>query len=54
VLTPHLAGMTQESRKRMGAAAAEETLRMLAGERPKNFVNPEVWNRFNERRSQDR
>jgi len=45
VLTPHLAGMTQESRRRMGAAAAEETLRMLAGERPKNFVNPEAWNR---------
>jgi len=43
VLTPHLAGMTQESRRRMGAAAAEETLRMLAGEKPKNFVNPEVW-----------
>jgi D-3-phosphoglycerate dehydrogenase len=54
VLTPHLAGMTQESRKRMGTIAAEETLRMLAGERPLNFVNPEVWNRFNERRSQDR
>jgi D-3-phosphoglycerate dehydrogenase / 2-oxoglutarate reductase len=54
VLTPHLAGMTQESRKRMGAAAAEETLRMLAGERPKNFVNPEVWSKFNERRPQDR
>jgi D-3-phosphoglycerate dehydrogenase len=49
VLTPHLSGMTQESRKRMGAAAAEETLRMLAGERPKNFVNPEIWNRFQER-----
>jgi D-3-phosphoglycerate dehydrogenase len=43
VLTPHLAGMTQESRKRMGAAAAEETLRMLAGEKPRNFVNPEIW-----------
>ena len=54
ILTPHLAGMTQESRKRMGAAAAEETLRMLAGERPKNFVNPEVWEKFNERRSQNR
>ncbi|HLX82202.1 MAG TPA: NAD(P)-dependent oxidoreductase [Burkholderiales bacterium] len=54
VLTPHLAGMTQESRKRMGVAAAEETLRMLAGEPPKNFVNPEAWNRINERRSQDR
>jgi phosphoglycerate dehydrogenase-like enzyme len=46
--------MTQESRKRMGAAAAEETPRMLAGERPRNLVNPEVWNRFHERRSQNR
>ena len=40
-LTPHLAGMTVESRARMSVAAAEEVLRMLAGERPKNFVNPE-------------
>ena len=54
VLTPHLAGMTQESRKRMGAAAAQETLRMLAGERPRNFVNPEVWDKFHGRRSQHR
>jgi D-3-phosphoglycerate dehydrogenase len=54
VLTPHLAGATQESRKRMGAAAAEDTLRMLAGERPRNLVNPEAWSRFSERRSQDR
>ena len=54
VLTPHLSGMTQESRKRMGTMAAEETLRMLAGERPVNFVNPEAWDRINERRSQNR
>ena len=58
VLTPHLSGMTQESRKRMGTAAAEETLRMLAGERPKNFVNPEVWGsfqgRFHEQRPENR
>ncbi|MBC7803261.1 MAG: hydroxyacid dehydrogenase [Candidatus Parcubacteria bacterium] len=53
VLTPHLAGMTQESRKRMGAAAAEETLRMLSGEPPKNFVNPEVWEKFHERRPEN-
>ena len=53
VLTPHLSGMTQESRKRMGATAAEETLRMLAGERPINFVNPEVWRKFLERRSEN-
>lgn len=51
VLTPHLAGMTQESRKRMGAAAAEETLRMLAGKAPKNFVNPEVWEKIHARNS---
>jgi D-3-phosphoglycerate dehydrogenase / 2-oxoglutarate reductase len=42
VLTPHLSGMTQESRARMSVAAAEEMLRMLAGTRPKNLVNPEV------------
>ena len=41
VLTPHLSGMTEESRARMGVAAAEEMLRMLAGQAPKNFVNPE-------------
>jgi D-3-phosphoglycerate dehydrogenase len=42
VLTPHLSGMTRESRARMGVAAAEEMLRMLAGERPRNWVNPQV------------
>jgi D-3-phosphoglycerate dehydrogenase len=41
ILTPHLSGMTRESRARMSVAAAEEMLRMLAGEPPKNFVNPE-------------
>jgi D-3-phosphoglycerate dehydrogenase len=45
VLTPHLAGTTRESRKRVGVAAAEETLRMLAGQAPGNFVNPEIWQR---------
>lgn len=40
VLTPHLSGMTMESRARMSVAAAEEVLRMLAGERPHNWVNP--------------
>ncbi len=40
ILTPHLAGMTVESRARMGIAAAEEMLRMLAGKNPKNWVNP--------------
>src|ERR1043166_8816367 len=42
ILTPHLSGMTVESRSRMGVAAAEEMLRMLAGEAPRHFVNPQA------------
>jgi len=44
ILTPHLAGMTRESRARMSVAAAEELVRMLSGEQPKNFVNPQAAN----------
>lgn len=43
VLTPHLAGNTAAARARASVMAAQEMLRMLAGERPKNFVNPEAW-----------
>ncbi|MDW8468662.1 MAG: NAD(P)-dependent oxidoreductase [Burkholderiales bacterium] len=46
LLTPHLSGMTVESRRRMGRAAAEATLAMLAGERPPHLVNPDVWPKF--------
>ena len=44
LLTPHLAGSTRESRARAAVRAADELLRMLAGERPRNLVNPEAWN----------
>ena len=40
MLTPHLAAVTRESRARASVAAAEEMLRMLAGKRPLNLVNP--------------
>ena len=43
LLTPHLAGSTRESRARASVRAADETLRMLAGEKPLNLVNPEAW-----------
>jgi D-3-phosphoglycerate dehydrogenase len=43
VLTPHLAGGTIASRSRASVAAAAEMQRMLSGQRPHNFVNPEVW-----------
>ena len=46
ILTPHLAAVTQESRARASVAAAEEMLRMLAGQRPQNFVNPESWEKI--------
>jgi D-3-phosphoglycerate dehydrogenase len=42
ILTPHLAGGTIASRARASIAAAGEMLRMLAGERPINLVNPEA------------
>ena len=51
ILTPHLSAMTRESRGRMGVLAAEETLRMLAGERPRHLVNPQVWEAFKLRSS---
>lgn len=51
ILTPHLAGSTRESRARASVRAADEMLRMLAGEKPLNLVNPEAWDA---RRPQDR
>jgi len=51
ILTPHLAGSTHESRARASVRAADELLRMLAGKKPKNLVNPEAWNA---RRPEDR
>ncbi|MCX7140020.1 MAG: hydroxyacid dehydrogenase [Proteobacteria bacterium] len=43
VLTPHLAGLSLESMQRMSVIAAEDVLRILAGDKPVNFFNPEVW-----------
>jgi D-3-phosphoglycerate dehydrogenase len=46
ILTPHLAAVTKESRARASVAAADEMLRILAGERPRNLVNPEAWDKM--------
>ena len=51
VLTPHLAGMSVESMRRMSVVAAEDALRILAGEKPVNFFNPEVWPAAQKRRA---
>ncbi|GLS28571.1 D-3-phosphoglycerate dehydrogenase [Mesorhizobium albiziae] len=49
VVTPHMAGITEESMMRMGTGAAAETLRVLAGELPVNLRNPEVVERYRAR-----
>lgn len=43
ILTPHMAGITKESMLRMGQQVVVETRKILAGEQPENFCNPEVW-----------
>jgi D-3-phosphoglycerate dehydrogenase len=42
ILTPHMAGVTEEAMMRMAQDAAEDILRALRGERPKYPVNPAV------------
>jgi len=46
ILTPHMAGITEESMLRMGQGVVRETRRILAGEKPTNFCNPEVWDKY--------
>ncbi len=43
VLTPHVASATIESRSMMATMAAENLVAGLAGEKPPNLVNAEVW-----------
>lgn len=49
ILTPHMAGITEESMARMGIGAAEEVLRVLRGELPKELRNPEAVARYRAR-----
>lgn len=39
LLTPHAAGLTVQSMKRMSLGTAEEVRRLLAGQQPRNLVN---------------
>lgn len=42
LITPHMAGITEESMARMGVGAAQEVVRALSGGLPANLCNPEV------------
>lgn len=50
LLTPHAAGLSREAVLRMSTGAAEEVVRILRGEQPRNFVNPEAWKASRARR----
>ena len=45
ILSPHIAGLTDEALRGMALSAAEQILQALRGERPPHLVNPEVWGR---------
>lgn len=49
ILTPHMAGITEESMLRMGQGVVMETRRILAGEKPLNFCNPAAWQYYRAR-----
>jgi D-3-phosphoglycerate dehydrogenase len=52
ILTPHAAGLTRESVTEMSRISTEEVVRILHGDRPVNFINPEAWQAARERRHQ--
>jgi D-3-phosphoglycerate dehydrogenase len=49
IITPHMAGITEESMMRMGVGAAGEALLVLAGKLPVNLRNPEVVDHYRRR-----
>lgn len=44
VTVPHIGSATQETRRAMAGRAIENLVRGLRGERPRDLVNPAVWN----------
>ncbi|CAN7623789.1 hydroxyacid dehydrogenase [Mesorhizobium sp. LjNodule214] len=49
IITPHMAGITEESMMRMGVGAAGEALLVLANKMPVNLRNPEVVQQYRRR-----
>jgi D-3-phosphoglycerate dehydrogenase len=43
VMSPHIAGATEEAAERCAVQAAEQIIDVLAGRRPAHLANPEVW-----------
>ncbi|MGO4834618.1 dehydrogenase, partial [Rhizobiaceae sp. 2RAB30] len=49
IVTPHMAGITEESMMRMGTGAAEEAIRVLSGQLPANLRNPDALEHYHRR-----
>jgi D-3-phosphoglycerate dehydrogenase len=43
LLTPHVAGITENSLRAMSQGSVDTVLALLRGERPANVVNPEIF-----------
>jgi D-3-phosphoglycerate dehydrogenase/microcystin synthetase protein McyI len=43
LLTPHVAGLSGDALRDLAHSAASQLLQALAGQRPKNVVNPQAW-----------
>ncbi|MCX7226325.1 MAG: 3-phosphoglycerate dehydrogenase, partial [Burkholderiales bacterium] len=52
IATPHIAGATIESRTHASELAAQQIIQALAGQRPPQLLNPEVWPVFLQRLAQ--
>jgi D-3-phosphoglycerate dehydrogenase len=49
LLSPHVAGITDESTHNMASWAAEQWLTIFRGRRPPRLINPEAWPAYRER-----
>ncbi len=49
IVTPHVAGLSIEVRRELAISAATQVLQVLRGERPPNVVNPDVWDKVQQR-----
>ena len=45
ILTPHIGGSTDETIERHSLMIAEDIERFIKGERPKNLLNPQAWDK---------
>ena len=50
IASPHTAGVTVESRRRISLICAEQWLTIWRGEKPPRLLNPEAWPTYEARR----